>query len=163
MPADLRWLRLYLRALVAQRLEQRTHNPLVVGSNPTGAIFRINKLGELNASPFCFCVPSLQPIFCKTSFSSLSLANLLHIRQDVTINIKGIWREHSGQACQQAPERNLQRIPFITSRLSQHSLSHPSRRQGSSGIKGSIIAHCSSLSSSLLAMWMILARHFAYL
>ena len=27
-----------LRGAVAQRLEQRTHNPLVVGSNPTGPI-----------------------------------------------------------------------------------------------------------------------------
>lgn len=26
---------LLIRALVAQRLEQRTHNPLAVGSNPT--------------------------------------------------------------------------------------------------------------------------------
>ena len=28
--------RLLVDGLVAQRLEQRTHNPLVVGSNPTG-------------------------------------------------------------------------------------------------------------------------------
>jgi hypothetical protein len=28
-------IRLLKHALVAQRLEQRTHNPLVVGSNPT--------------------------------------------------------------------------------------------------------------------------------
>ena len=31
-------LRLSFHALVAQRLEQRTHNPLVVGSNPTEGI-----------------------------------------------------------------------------------------------------------------------------
>ena len=35
-----RYFRLFVRALVAQRLEQRTHNPLVVGSNPTeGTIY----------------------------------------------------------------------------------------------------------------------------
>src|SRR5437868_3070135 len=30
---------------IAQRLEQRTHNPLVLGSNPSGPIFQVCRVG----------------------------------------------------------------------------------------------------------------------
>jgi hypothetical protein len=40
LPDVFEYSRISIHALVAQRLEQRTHNPLVVGSNPTeGTIF----------------------------------------------------------------------------------------------------------------------------
>jgi hypothetical protein len=38
---------------LAQRLEQGTHNPLVVGSNPTGPTRRIHSLQKFRASTFC--------------------------------------------------------------------------------------------------------------
>ena len=37
---------------VAQRLEQGTHNPLVVGSNPTGPTFAAMRLCTKGFSPF---------------------------------------------------------------------------------------------------------------
>jgi len=58
----------------------------------------------------------------------------------------------SGKSCQRAPLRSIQSTPFITSRVSLHGLPRPSSRRGSSGIKGSISAHCASVSSSRRAM-----------
>jgi len=58
----------------------------------------------------------------------------------------------SGKSCQRAPLRNIQSTPFMTSRVSFHGLPRPSSRRGSSGIMGSISAHCSSVSSSRRAM-----------
>jgi hypothetical protein len=58
----------------------------------------------------------------------------------------------SGKSCQRAPLRSIQSTPFITSRVSFHDLPRPSSRRGNSGIKGSISAHCSSVSSSRRAM-----------
>jgi len=60
--------------------------------------------------------------------------------------------KRSGKSCQRAPLRSIQSTPFITSRVSLHGLPRPSSRRGSSGIMGSIIAHCSSVSSSRRAM-----------
>jgi hypothetical protein len=57
-----------------------------------------------------------------------------------------------GKSCQRAPERSIQSTPFITSRVSRHGRPRPSSRRGSSGISGSISAHCSSVSSSRRAM-----------
>jgi hypothetical protein len=65
----------------------------------------------------------------------------------------------SGKSCQRAPLRRIQSTPFITSRVSFHGRPRPSSRRGGSGIIGSIIAHCSSVSSSprLFAMQGIVA------
>lgn len=57
-----------------------------------------------------------------------------------------------GKSCQRAPERSIQSTPFMTSRVSRHGLPRPSSRRGSSGIMGSISAHCSSVSSSRRAI-----------
>jgi hypothetical protein len=59
----------------------------------------------------------------------------------------------SGKSAQAAPVRNTHRMPFMTARLLCNSgLPRPSSRRGVSGIRGSRIAHCSSVSSSLLAI-----------
>jgi hypothetical protein len=58
----------------------------------------------------------------------------------------------SGRSFHLAPLRSIQRIPFRASRLSLHGLPRPSWRQGGGGIKGPMIAHCSSVSSSRLAI-----------
>jgi hypothetical protein len=59
----------------------------------------------------------------------------------------------SGRSFQAAPVRNIHSTPFITARLSWiGGLPFPSARRRVSGIKGSRIAHCSSVSSSFLAM-----------
>jgi hypothetical protein len=58
----------------------------------------------------------------------------------------------SGRSCHLAPERRIQRMPFRTSRVSFHGLPRPSSRRGGVGISGSIIAHCSSVISSRLAI-----------
>jgi hypothetical protein len=57
-----------------------------------------------------------------------------------------------GKSFHLAPERSIQRMPFITSRFSRHGLPRPSSRMGSSGRCGSMTAHCSSVSSSPRAM-----------
>jgi hypothetical protein len=58
----------------------------------------------------------------------------------------------SGKSCHRAPERRIQRIPFSTSRVSFQGLPRPSSRRGGGGIRGSMIAHCSSVNSSRLAI-----------
>lgn len=59
----------------------------------------------------------------------------------------------SGKSHQAAPVRSTQRIPFMTARLLCNSgRPRPSSRLGVSGISGSRIAHCSSVSSSLRAI-----------
>ena len=58
----------------------------------------------------------------------------------------------SGKSCHRAPERRIQRTPFITSRVSLHGLPRPSSRRSGSGISGAKIVHCSSVSSSPRAM-----------
>jgi hypothetical protein len=58
----------------------------------------------------------------------------------------------SGRSCQRAPERRIQSIPLSTSRVSFHGLPRPSSRRGGGGMRGSIIAHCSSVNSSRLAI-----------
>lgn len=59
----------------------------------------------------------------------------------------------SGKSFQAAPVRITHSTPFITDRLSCTSgRPLPSARRPGSGIKGSRIAHCSSVSSSFLAM-----------
>lgn len=63
----------------------------------------------------------------------------------------------SGKSFQRAPLRSIHSIPFRTSWLSLQGLPRPSWRRGKGGIKGSIIAHCSSLNSSRLAIHFIIA------
>ena len=59
----------------------------------------------------------------------------------------------SGKSFQAAPVRSTQSMPFITDRLScTGGRPFPSARRSGSGIKGSRIAHCSSVSSSLFAI-----------
>lgn len=59
----------------------------------------------------------------------------------------------SGRSAQHAPVRSTQRMPFNTARsLCVGGLPRPSARGSTFGIKGSRIAHCSSVSSSRLAM-----------
>jgi len=59
----------------------------------------------------------------------------------------------SGRSFHAAPVRSTHKMPFITDRLSWTSgRPFPSARRSGAGIKGSRIAHCSSVSSSLLAM-----------
>jgi hypothetical protein len=60
--------------------------------------------------------------------------------------------KRSGKSCHRAPLLSIQSTPFITLRASFQGLPRPSSRRGSSGIKGSISAHCSSVSSSRRAM-----------
>jgi len=59
----------------------------------------------------------------------------------------------SGRSFQAAPVRSTHKMPFMTARLScTIGRPFPSARRSGSGIKGSRIAHCSSVSSSFLAM-----------
>ena len=59
----------------------------------------------------------------------------------------------SGRSDQAAPVRRIHKTPFITERLSCIlGRPRPSARRGCSGIRGSRIAHCSSVNSSLFAM-----------
>jgi hypothetical protein len=58
----------------------------------------------------------------------------------------------SGKSCHLAPLRRIQSMPLSTSRLSLHGLPRPTSRRAGGGIRGSIIAHCSSVSSSRLAI-----------
>jgi hypothetical protein len=58
----------------------------------------------------------------------------------------------SGKSCQRAPERRIQRMPLSTSRGSRHGLPRPSSRRGGGGMSGSMMAHCSSVNSSRLAI-----------
>ncbi len=61
--------------------------------------------------------------------------------------------KRSGKSAQHAPVRSTQRMPFNTARsLCIGGLPRPSARGSTFGIKGSRIAHCSSVSSSRLAM-----------
>lgn len=68
---------------VAQRLEQRTHNPLVVGSNPTGPTKFANQitrgLSQLTQRTHVLqqIDPLLEQAFANKSFSKSSLARLL--------------------------------------------------------------------------------------
>ena len=41
------------RGTVAQRLEQRTHNPLVLGSNPSGPTFVLTRIGSHDVAQVC--------------------------------------------------------------------------------------------------------------
>ena len=52
-----------------------------------------------------------------------------------------------------APERRIQRMPFMTSRFSRHGRPLPSSRRGNSGSIGSIKDHCSSVNSSPRAIF----------
>ncbi len=61
--------------------------------------------------------------------------------------------KRSGKSAQHAPVRSTHRMPFNTARsLCVTGLPRPSARGVTFGIRGSRIAHCSSVSSSLLAM-----------
>jgi hypothetical protein len=57
-----------------------------------------------------------------------------------------------GISCQRAPERKIHRMPFSICRSSRLGRPLPSSRFGSSGIRGSTISHCSSVSSSRRVM-----------
>ena len=65
----------------------------------------------------------------------------------------------SGKSCQRAPLLSIHSTPFITSRVSFQGRPLLSSRRGGSGIKGSRMAHCSSVNSSprLFAMQGIVA------
>ncbi len=54
----------------------------------------------------------------------------------------------SGKSCQREPLLSIQSTPLMTSRVSRQGRPRPSSRRGGSGIRGPIIAHCSSVSSS---------------
>jgi len=58
----------------------------------------------------------------------------------------------SGKSCHLAPDRRIHRMPLRTSRVSFHGLPRPSSRRGGGGMRCSMIAHCSSVSSSRLAI-----------
>jgi hypothetical protein len=60
--------------------------------------------------------------------------------------------KRSGMSCHRAPDRNIHKMPFNTWRSSRLGLPLPSERLCGSGMSGSIIAHCLSLSSSRRAM-----------
>ena len=64
----------------------------------------------------------------------------------------------SGKSCQRAPERRIQRMPLRTSRVSFHGLPRPSSRRGGGGMRGSMMAHCSSVNSSRLAIFADFSR-----
>ncbi len=53
-----------------------------------------------------------------------------------------------GKSFHRAPLRNIQRMPFITSRLLRHGLPRLSARRGSSGRCALMTVHCSSVNSS---------------
>ena len=58
----------------------------------------------------------------------------------------------SGMSSHPAPVRKIQMMPFNTSRESFHGLPFPSSRLGRGGIRGLMICHCSSVSSSCRAI-----------
>ncbi len=94
--------------------------------------------------------PRVRRSSAKASSTRLRLPSLTHcwnLRWQVWYGGK-----HPGRSFHLAPERSIQRMPFITSRFSLHGLPRPSSRLGSSGRCGSMTAHCSSVSSSPRAM-----------
>ncbi len=64
----------------------------------------------------------------------------------------------SGKSFHLAPERKIQRMPFIISRFERHGRPLPSSRFGNSASNGSIIDHCSSVNSSPRAIHKIVTR-----
>jgi hypothetical protein len=82
-----------------------------------------------------------------TSFRTPPLTHCWNLRWQV-------WYggNRSGRSFHLAPLRSIQSMPFRTSRLSLHGLPRPSWRLARDGIRGSMIAHCSSVNSSRLAI-----------
>lgn len=62
----------------------------------------------------------------------------------------------SGKSFHRAPLRSIHKISFSTWRVSCHNLPRSSSQHGGFGISGLMIAHCSSISSSLHVMRRIL-------
>ena len=101
---------------------------------------------------------SARSIFPRSSRSRASASMILRSTPSLVHRLKRRKQvdpdgNRSGRSAQAAPVRNTHRTPLRTARLPCFSgLPRPSARRTVSGIKGSRIAHCSSVSSSLFAM-----------
>jgi hypothetical protein len=94
--------------------------------------------------------PRVRRSSAKTSSTSLSAPDLTHCW-----NLRWqVWYggNLSGKSFHRAPLLSIQKIPSITSRVSRQGRPLPSSRRGSSGSRGSMIDHCSSVSCSCRAM-----------
>ena len=102
---------------------------------------------------------SISPLVSK----SLAKVSSTHLKEpSLTQAWKRRWQvwyggNLSGKSFHLAPERRIQRMPFIISRLSRQGRPLPSSRFGNSASSGSIKDHCSSVNSSPRAMNKILA------
>jgi hypothetical protein len=143
---------------VCHRHELRTFAPLGL-SHCESPFFATTNVPSMKHSP-----KSSSPLVRRssarassTSFRTPSRTHCWNLRWQV-------WYggNRSGKSFQRAPLRSIQRIPFRTSRLSLHGLPRPSWRRARDGIRGSMIAHCSSVNSSRLAIYYIIAKQGIY-
>ncbi len=131
---------------VCHRHELRTFAPL--GLSHSKSLF----LATTNVPSIKHSLKSSSPLVCK---SSAKVSSTLFRVPSLTHCWNLLWQlwyggNRSGKSFKRAPLRNIHSIPFKTSRLSLQGLTPPSWRRGTGGIRGLIIAHCSSVNSSLL-------------
>jgi len=155
----------------------------VSGDRKTRRVCNCHDLGTLSA--FCFA-NAKTPFFAGTNVPSIkaSLISILPLSyrscaSSFTICLKTPFSTHcwnllwhvwyggylAGRSCQGAPVLNTQRIPFNTSRGSRGFLPLGSFRGVREVITGSILFHCSFVSSILILLHnrMILSRRFYFL
>lgn len=133
---------------VGHRHELRTLAPLGL-SHPEPPFFAITKVPSRKHSE-----RSSWPRWRRSSAKASSTRRKVPSRTHRWNRRWQVWYggNLSGRSFHLAPLRRTQRIPFRTPRLSFHGLPLPSGRRGRGGIKGSRIAHYSSVNSSRRAI-----------
>jgi len=129
--------------------ELRTLAPLGL-SHPRAPFFATTKVPSIKHSE-----RSILPRSSKSRASASTIARSTPWRTHRLKRRKQVEPEgkRSGRSAQPAPVRSTHSTPFNTARsLCVTGLPRPSARSTTFGIRGSRIAHCSSLSSSRLAM-----------
>ena len=134
---------------VCNKHELRTLAPL--GLSHFGApFFATTKVPSMKHS-----AKSMPPRFSRSCASASRILRMIPSPTQTEKRLKQVVDDgyRSGKSFHAAPVRNTHNTPFMTARLSCTSgRPFPSARISGSGIKGSRIAHCSSVSSSLFAM-----------
>ena len=141
------------RSIVCHHHEFRAFAPLSL-TNSCAPFLATTKVPSMKHSERL-----ISPLVSK---SRASVSRILRKVPSLTHAWKRRWQvwydgNFSGKSFHLAPERKIQRIPFIISRLSRQGRPLPSSRFGNSASNGSINAHCSSVNSSPRAMNEILA------
>jgi hypothetical protein len=131
-------------SIVCHHHELRAFAPLSL-TNCVPPFFATTKVPSIKHSD-----KSISPRSCRSRAKASSTTLRVPSRDHCWNLLWQVWYggNLSGKSCQRAPLLSIQSTPLMTSRVSRQGRPRPSSRRGGSGIRGPIIAHCSSVSSS---------------